>query len=171
MRHRFVVAAVVVLSACGGLTLKPDESLAPASVTVTRVERVIKNASGRTVSAYLVFDKPFAGLLEMRLYDRDDEKGVEVGRTLVAVNEPAGARYIDFTFDPRTPVHAAGAVRVKAVSATPANDTSDAGPAVSADAGAADLADAGVPAAADGGVDGTESPTAPDAGVVDAGAG
>jgi len=148
MRIRLLVAAVVALSACGGLKLKPDESLAPASVSVTRVERAVDNATGKTVSAYLVFDKPFTGAVEMRLFDRDDAKGVEVGRSVVRVNEPAGAHYVDFIFDPRTPVYAAGAAQVKAVSAAGAGEVADGGtPAETATDGGAEPTDGGTGAA------------------------
>jgi len=143
-----------VLSACGGLKLKPDSSLVPASVSVTRVERAVDNATGKTVHAYLVFDKPFAGAVEMRLFDRDDAKGVEVGRSVVRVNEPAGAHYVDFIFDPRTPVFTAAAAQVKAVTAGGFEETPDGGvgaPAetdggtASPDGGTAAAADAGTP--------------------------
>jgi hypothetical protein len=127
MRTRLLVATVLLLSACGGLKLKPDESLAPESVTVTRVERAVDNATGKTVSAYLVFDKPFTGAVEMRLFDRDDAKGVEVGRAVVRVNEPAGAHYVDFIFDRRTPVYTAAAAQVRAVPSQREASNPDAG--------------------------------------------
>ncbi|MBM4282518.1 MAG: hypothetical protein FJ137_17785 [Deltaproteobacteria bacterium] len=149
--------AVLAASACGGLALKPDESLAPASVTVTRVDRPTKNATGKTVTAYLVLDKPFAGAVEMRLFDRDDDKGVEVGRQTVVVDEPAGAHYVDFQFDSRTPVFAAAAVQVRALP----------GPSTVGAAGNVDTeapTDGGVPA--NGGV---PAAPAPAAGGVDAG--
>jgi hypothetical protein len=154
MRTRLFAAAVLVLTACGGLKLKPDSSLAPASVSVTRVERAVDNVNGKTVSAYLVFDKPFAGAVEMRLFDRDDAKGVEVGRSVVRVNEPSGAHYVDFIFDPRTPVYAAAAAQVKAVAAAGAEEPSDGGAAsvgsedggtASTDGGTAVATDAGTP--------------------------
>jgi len=144
MRTRLLVAAVVALSACGGLKLKPDASLAPASVSVTRVERAVDNVTGKTVSAYLVFDQPFEGAVEMRLFDRDDAKGVELGRAVVRVREPAGARYVDFIFDPRTPVYTAAAAQVKAVAA-----------------GAGEVVDGGAQAesATDGGTEATDGGT------------
>lgn len=152
MRIRLLVAAVVALSACGGLKLKPDDSLAPASVTVTRVERAVDNATGKTVSAYLVFATSFTGTVEMRLFDRDDAKGVEVGRSVVRVNEPAGAHYVDFIFDPRTPVYAAAAAQVKAVSAAGVEEAADGGATAdaSADGGVVESADGGTGAAGAG---------------------
>ncbi len=108
MARRILAAVFLSLAACGGLQLKPDESLGPAAITLTRVQ-----TAGKTVSAYLIFDKDYEGPLEMRLLDRDDEEGVEIGRSTVRVSERSGATYVDFIFDPRTPVHLTAAVRVK----------------------------------------------------------
>ena len=147
MCTRLSVVALLALCACGGLKLKPDASLAPVSVTVTRVERAVDNPAGKTVSAYLVFDKPFEGTVEMRLFDRDDAKGVEVGRSVVRVNEPAGAHYVDFIFDPRTPVFASAAAQVKAVASANTVEATDAGSSATeaASDGGTGAADAGNP--------------------------
>lgn len=114
MRTALAVAALA-LCGCGGLKLKPDPTLAACSLSWTRVERVVDNPAGKTVTAYVVFDKPFDGTLELRLFDRDDAKGVEVGRSVLRVHQPAGARYVDFLYDARTPVFTSTAAQLKAV--------------------------------------------------------
>jgi hypothetical protein len=120
MLTRLFAASVLLLSACGGLNLMADDSLTQASLTVTRVQ-----IAGKTVSAYVVFDQSFDGPLEMRLFDRDDADGVEIGRSVVRVREQAGAHYIDFIFDPRTPVHKAAAVLIRTdVGGSAAGDSS-----------------------------------------------
>ena len=115
MRTLVLAATLIVLSACGGLQLVPDESLAQAAIAVTRIQ-----PKGNTISAYVVFEQDYVGPLEMRLFDTDDADGVEIGRATVRVNERVGAAYLDFIFDPRTPLRAAAAVLVRAGSGAPA---------------------------------------------------
>lgn len=84
------------------VTVKPHESLATSGITATRATRGEDGTKAHTVTAYLSFEKPWTGALEMRAFDEQDR---EVGRVKVEVEEKeATAHYVDFTFDPRTPL-------------------------------------------------------------------
>ncbi len=82
-------------------TAASDFSLHEA-LTDIDVSQVNENAT--TVSAYFKFQKKFAGGLELRAYDSD---GKEVGRSSPSAKlkqAPDSATYVEFTFDPRTPL-------------------------------------------------------------------
>ncbi len=71
-------------------------------INATRASREPSGAKQHVVSVYVVLDKPYAGPLELRAYGADKK---EIGRAKVQVDEKeATARYVDFEFDPRTPL-------------------------------------------------------------------
>ena len=76
--------------------------LAPKGISATRGARSTEGASASTVTVYVILDKPYSGPLELRAYDAQNQ---EIGRTRVDVAEKeATAKYMDFQFDPRTPL-------------------------------------------------------------------
>jgi hypothetical protein len=76
-------------------------NLAEQGVKVTRGSHG-EGGEGKVVSVYVVFDKPYAGSLELRALD---EAKAEVGRAQAKVDEKApNAKYLDFTFDARAPI-------------------------------------------------------------------
>ena len=86
-------------------TLLPE--LAAKGVEATRASHV----AATTVSAYLIFNQPYAGPVAMRALGTD---GGEVGRAVVRVDEPAGsAKYFDFVFDERVPLAAVENVELR----------------------------------------------------------
>lgn len=96
---------------------KLDESAAANGVGVTRAARAESGTAEHTVTVYVTFEKALSGVLEMRAYDASD---VEVGRVKVSVDEKeSGAHYIDFTFDPRTPLLTAGYVSLRVTPKAP----------------------------------------------------
>jgi hypothetical protein len=85
---------------------KPHESIAANGLGVTRMARGEDGTAKHTVTAYVTFEKAFAGALELRAYDTEDR---EVGRSKLDCDEKeSGAKYLDFTFDERTPLMTAG---------------------------------------------------------------
>jgi hypothetical protein len=97
--------------------VKSHESVAAAGLGVTRAARGEDGTAKNTVTAYITFEKAFAGALEVRVYDGEDR---EVGRAKVDLDEKeSGAKYIDFTFDPRTPLMTAGHFELRAVPKKP----------------------------------------------------
>lgn len=92
--------------------VKLDESVAGNGIGVTRAARGEEGTQAHTVTAYVTFEKAFTGTLELRAYDSGD---AEVGRVKVESDEKeSGAHYIDFTFDPRTPLLTAAYVQLRA---------------------------------------------------------
>jgi hypothetical protein len=88
----------------GLLEVKLDvqKELGPKGLSATRATRGDQGASAHAVSIYLVLEKPLKTSLELRAFDEQDR---EVGRTQVALDEAKStARYVDFAFDPRTPL-------------------------------------------------------------------
>lgn len=82
------------------VTVHPD--LSAKGVTVTRASIGEEKAADHAVTAYVAMEKGFDGALELRAFDEQDR---EVGRVKLPVTEGAGAaRYLDFAFDPRTPL-------------------------------------------------------------------
>jgi hypothetical protein len=76
--------------------------LAPKGISATRAARATEGAGVSTVTVYVILDKPYTGPLELRAYDVQSQ---EVGRAKVSVDEKEStARYVDFHFDPRTPM-------------------------------------------------------------------
>jgi hypothetical protein len=76
-------------------------ALAERGIGVTRASK--RNAGQqKSVTVYVLFDKPYSGKLEMRAYDAEK---LEVGRSVVTLDEKEPtAKYVDFTFDERTPL-------------------------------------------------------------------
>lgn len=91
---------------------KLDDTVTFNGINITRAARGESGTEQHTVTAYVTFDRPFTGMLELRAYDASN---VEVGRTRVASAElEAGAHYVDFIFDARTPLLTAGYVELRA---------------------------------------------------------
>jgi hypothetical protein len=98
-------------------TLFPYTTLFRSGVGVTRAARGEQGTAAHTVTAYITFEKPFKGTLELRAYDATD---AEVGRVKVEVDEKeSGAHYVDFTFDPRTPLLTAPYTQLRATPKAP----------------------------------------------------
>lgn len=92
--------------------LKSHESLATSGLTATRATRGEDGTAKHTVTVYVTFEKAWQGTVELRAYDQQER---EVGRVKVELDEKeAGAHYVDFAFDPRTPLLTAGAFEVRA---------------------------------------------------------
>jgi hypothetical protein len=90
----------------------PHESVAANGLGVSRAARGEEGTKRHTITAYVTFDKAFDGTLEMRAYDTQDR---EVGRAKVESTETeSGAKYLDFTFDERTPLMTAGHFELRA---------------------------------------------------------
>lgn len=88
------------------------ESLAPQGLTATRATRGEEGTAAHTVTVYLTFEKPWTGTVELRAYDAEDR---EVGRAKVELAEKeSNAHYVDFVFDPRTPLLTAGKFDLRA---------------------------------------------------------
>ncbi|MBE2249218.1 MAG: hypothetical protein IAE78_06665 [Myxococcus sp.] len=92
--------------------LSSHESLAQGGLTATRATRSEDGTARHTVTVYLTFEKAWAGVVELRAYDQQDR---EVGRVKVDLDEKeSNARFVDFVFDPRTPLLTAGHFDVRA---------------------------------------------------------
>ena len=90
----------------------PHESVARNGLGVSRAARGEQGTARHTVTAYVTFEKGFNGTLEMRAYDVQDR---EVGRSKIDTTEAeSGAKYVDFTFDERTPLMTAGHFELRA---------------------------------------------------------
>lgn len=90
----------------------PHESVAANGLGVSRAARGEEGTKPHTITAYLTFEKAFDGTLEMRAFDSQDR---EVGRAKVSSTETeSGAKYVDFTFDERTPLMTAGHFELRA---------------------------------------------------------
>jgi hypothetical protein len=82
------------------------DSVAANGLALTRAARGEEGTASHTITAYVTFDKPFTDSLELRAYDSEDR---EVGRSKLDSDEKeSAAKYLDFTFDQRTPLMTAG---------------------------------------------------------------
>jgi hypothetical protein len=71
-------------------------------VKATRAARAADGANPHVVSVYLTLDRPFTGSLLLLSKGRD---GQETGRATAKLEEKeATGKYLDFEFDPRTPL-------------------------------------------------------------------
>lgn len=62
-------------------------------------------SKSHTVSVYVTLEKAYKGPLELRVYDGEQQ---EVGRAKAELDEKeATAKYVDFKFDPHTPLRTA----------------------------------------------------------------
>lgn len=94
------------------VTVKPHETFVAAGLGVTRAARDEDGTKKHSITAYVTFDKPFSGSLEMRVYDAESR---EVGRAKADADEKEStAKYVDFTFDERTPLLSAGSFELRA---------------------------------------------------------
>jgi hypothetical protein len=76
--------------------------LGPKGINATRAARAEAAANQHAVSVYVMVDKAYTGPLELRAYDTANQ---EVGRAKVDLDEKSStAKYVDFQFDPRTPL-------------------------------------------------------------------
>ena len=92
--------------------LTPHQSVAANGLGVSRAARGEEGTARHTITAYVTFEKAFDGMLEMRAFDSQDR---EVGRAKVSSAETeSGAKYVDFTFDERTPLMTAGHFELRA---------------------------------------------------------
>jgi hypothetical protein len=86
--------------------LEAHESLGAAGLSATRATRGEEGTKAHTVTVYVTAETVFKGALELRAYDAQDR---EVGRVKVELDEKEPtAHYVDFVFDPRTPLLTAG---------------------------------------------------------------
>lgn len=89
------------------------ESLAPQGLTATRATLGEEGTAAHTITVYMAFEKPWTGAVELRAYDGQER---EVGRAKVELAEKeSNAHYVDFVFDPRTPLLTAGKFDLRAV--------------------------------------------------------
>lgn len=94
------------------VAVTPHESCVAAGLGVTRAARDEDGTKKHSITAYVTFDRPFSGGLEMRVYDAERR---EVGRAKAEVDEKeTTAKYVDFTFDARTPLLSAGSFELRA---------------------------------------------------------
>lgn len=117
MRALFLaVPCALLLAGCStALKVLPEPGLQSYGLSVTRATRAVEDPNVQTVNVYVVFERDFSGLLELYLYDGK----TEVGRTGTVVKMTKGGRYIDFTFDRRTPLFTNSTVMVKATPLVP----------------------------------------------------
>jgi hypothetical protein len=88
------------------------ESVAANGLGLSRAARGEQGTAQHTVTAYITFDKAFAGAIELRAYDAENR---EVGRSRMEADEKeSAAKYIDFAFDQRTPLMTAGHFEMRA---------------------------------------------------------
>jgi hypothetical protein len=86
----------------GQVKFAVHQDLGPKGVGATRAARAEAAAAQHSVSVYVTIDKAYTGPLELRAYDKDN---LEIGRAKVDVDEKSStAKYVDFQFDPRTPL-------------------------------------------------------------------
>lgn len=112
----FASCCALALSGCStALKVLPEPGLQSLGLSVTRATRAVEDPNVQTVNAYVVFERDFSGLLELYLYDGK----LEVGRASTVVKMPKGGRYVDFTFDRRTPLFTNSTVMMKATPLNP----------------------------------------------------
>lgn len=86
----------------GQVKFAAHQELGAKGIGATRAARGETAAAQHTVTVYVTLDKPYTGPLELRAFDNANQ---EIGRVKVDVDEKSStARYVDFTFDPRTPI-------------------------------------------------------------------
>jgi hypothetical protein len=86
----------------GQVKLSVHQELSPKGLGATRAARSTEGSSTHVITVYVTVDKPYAGPLELRAYDAAN---MEIGRAKVSLDEKEStARYVDFAFDPRTPL-------------------------------------------------------------------
>ena len=82
--------------------LTVPEPTTARGVSATRASRNNDGVKKHAISVYLKVEKAFTGPLELRAFDRQNQ---EIGRARVELDEKAPtAKYVDFDFDPRTPL-------------------------------------------------------------------
>ena len=97
--------------------VNPHETMAANGLGITRAARGEQGTAQHTITVYVTFEKGFEGVLEMRAYDSENR---EVGRSkLESMEKDSGAKYIDFTFDERTPLMTASRFDLRATPKTP----------------------------------------------------
>jgi hypothetical protein len=95
----------------GQVKLAVHQELGPKGIGATRAARGEKVAGAHAITVYVTLDKPYSGPLELRAYD---SANLEIGRTKVTVDEKEStAKYVDFQFDPRTPLLTADHVELR----------------------------------------------------------
>lgn len=93
--------------------LKTHPSLGEAALQGTRALRLKEPTGVHGITVYLVADRTYSGGLELRALD---EKGLEVGRSRATLRMDAGsARFVDFLFDPRTPLDEVAAAELRSL--------------------------------------------------------
>lgn len=90
------------------LTITPE--LGAAGMKAERAAVLREDAKTPQVKVYLVLDKPFKG--ELTLITRSKE-GSEVGRSKLAVDEPATGKWVVFSFDKLVDLETVTAVELK----------------------------------------------------------
>lgn len=92
-------------------TLNPHASLEGAGLQGTRALRLKEPSGVNGITVYVVGERALAAHLELRALD---EKGLEVGRSRAVLRMEAGsARFVDFLFDPRTPLDEVAAAELR----------------------------------------------------------
>lgn len=82
--------------------LSVQADLAQKGVGATRAALNDKTEKRHGVTVYVTLDKPYAGPLELRAYDKEK---LEIGRAKLTLDEKEPtAKYVDFAFDERTPL-------------------------------------------------------------------
>ncbi len=82
--------------------LAVHQELPPKGLGATRAARQDAAAARHSVTVYVTVDKPYKGPIELRAYDAAN---MEIGRAKVELDEKEStAKYVDFQFDPRTPL-------------------------------------------------------------------
>ena len=90
------------------------DSVAANGLGISRAARGEDGTAQHTITAYITFDRAFTGVIELRAYDVEKR---EVGRSRIDADEKEGAKYLDFTFDSRTPLMTAGHFELRAIPA------------------------------------------------------
>lgn len=87
------------------LKITTHSELTAKGVTSSRATLDDASSEGHKVSVYVAFEKGYVGQLELRVFDLEQR---EVGRAKAKVDEAeSNAKYIDFSFDPHTPLRTA----------------------------------------------------------------
>lgn len=85
------------------LKLAVHSDLGPKGVNATRAARGVGGTGkSHAVTVYVTVDKPYSGSLELRAFGADNK---EIGRARTSLEEKESTgKYVDFEFDPRTPL-------------------------------------------------------------------
>ncbi|MDY7229281.1 hypothetical protein [Hyalangium rubrum] len=82
--------------------LAVHQELGPKGLGATRATRAEAAAARHSITVYVTMDQAYTGPLELRAYDAAN---LEIGRSKVQMDEKSStAKYVDFEFDPRTPL-------------------------------------------------------------------